>query len=164
MRILGIAGYSGSGKTTLVRQLIPALIARGIGVSTLKHAHHDFDVDRPGKDSYEHRAAGAREVLVSSAKRWALMHEHGADEDEPGLDDLLTRMSPVDLILVEGWKFGTHPRIEVFRPANGTPMLAESDASVIAVASDAALPDLDRPVLPLSDVDAIAAFIEDWMK
>jgi len=162
MKVLGIAGYSGSGKTTLTVKLIPALSARGISVSTVKHAHHAFDIDRPGKDSYEHRAAGASEVLVSSANRWALMHE-GRGAPEPALDDLLAKLSPVDLVLVEGWKHGSHPKLEVHRPANGTPLLAADDPLVLAVASDAALPDLAVPVLPLDDADAVADFVQSWL-
>lgn len=159
--VLGIAGYSGSGKTTLTVKLIPALVARGLSVSTVKHAHHAFDVDQPGKDSYEHRAAGAREVLIGSAARWALMHEHRGDE-EPGLEALLEKLSPVDLVLVEGWKHGTHPKIEVHRPALGKPLLAAGDPHVVAVASDAALSGLAVPRLDLNDLDAIADFVRGW--
>ncbi|MEQ8602571.1 MAG: molybdopterin-guanine dinucleotide biosynthesis protein B [Marivibrio sp.] len=162
MKVLGVAGYSGSGKTTLTVRLIPALTARGISVSTVKHAHHAFDVDRPGKDSYEHRQAGASEVLVSSANRWALMHEHrGAPE--PSLDDLLSKLASVDLVLVEGWKHGDHPKLEVHRPANGTPLLAADDPKVVAVASDADLPDISVPRLPLNDVEAVADFVQAWI-
>lgn len=164
MRVLGIAGYSGSGKTTLVTKLIPALIERGLTVSTIKHAHHAFDVDTPGKDSYEHRKAGATEVLVSSAQRWALMHEHrGAAE--PGLDELLDRLAPVDLVLVEGWKFGDHPKLEVFRQSVGKPMLARDDQQVVAIATDLQeLPDLSIPRLDIDDVDAIADFVVEYAK
>lgn len=164
MRVLGIAGYSGSGKTTLVTKLIPVLIERGLTVSTIKHAHHAFDVDTPGKDSYEHRKAGATEVLVSSAQRWALMHEHrGAAE--PGLDDLLDRLAPVDLVLVEGWKFGDHPKLEVFRQSVGKPMLARDDQQVVAIATDLQeLPDLSIPRLDIDDVDAIADFVVEYAK
>ncbi len=164
MRILGIAGYSGSGKTTLVTKLIPALIERGLTVSTIKHAHHAFDVDTPGKDSYEHRKAGATEVLVSSAQRWALMHEHrGAAE--PGLDELLDRLAPVDLVLVEGWKFGDHPKLEVFRQSVGKPMLARDDRHVVAIATDLQeLPGLSIPRLDIDDVDAIADFVVEYAK
>jgi molybdopterin-guanine dinucleotide biosynthesis protein MobB len=154
----GLAGYSGSGKTTLVRQLIPALVARGLRVSTIKHAHHAFDVDQPGKDSYEHRAAGAGEVLVSSAHRWALMHEHrGAPE--PTLDELLTKLGPCDLVLVEGFKGETHPKLEVHRPSVGKPLLVGQVPGVVAVASDEALPEVAVPVLDLNDVAGIADFI-----
>jgi len=162
MRILGISGYSGSGKTTLVKKLIPELTTRGLRVSTVKHAHHAFDVDKPGKDSYEHRHAGATEVLVSSAARWALMHENRA-EPEPGLEDLIQKLSPVDLVLVEGWKFGTHKKLEVHRPSIGTPMLAADDKNVIAVASDsAALPGVTVPILDLSDITAVADFVWEY--
>ena len=154
----GLAGWSGSGKTTLVRQLIPALVARGLRVSTVKHAHHDFDVDQPGKDSYEHRQAGAGEVLVSSAKRWALMHEHRGAR-EPTLDELLAKLSPCDLVLVEGFKGETHPKLEVHRPSVGKPRLAGEVPGVIAVASDEPVDGGGLPVLDLNDVDAIADFI-----
>ena len=122
MRVIGLAGWSGAGKTTLLLKLIPELNRRGVSVSTLKHAHHAFEVDEPGKDSFEHRAAGAREVLVASERRWALMHElRGAPE--PGLAELLRRLSPVDLVIVEGFKREAHPKIEVHRAANGKPFL-----------------------------------------
>ncbi len=160
MRLLGIAGYSGSGKTVLVTRLIPILIGRGLRVSTIKHAHHAFDVDTPGKDSYEHRHAGATEVLISSSQRWALMHEL-RDAPEPGLDELIAHLSPVDLVLIEGWKFGTHPKLEVHRRETGKPLLTTSDPKVIAVATDAAeVPDITVPLLPLNDIDAIADFIQ----
>ncbi|MBK1669754.1 molybdopterin-guanine dinucleotide biosynthesis protein B [Rhodovibrio sodomensis] len=162
----GLAGWSGSGKTTLVRQLIPALVARGVRVSTIKHAHHDFDIDQPGKDSYEHRAAGAGEVLVSSARRWALMHEHrGAPE--PTLDELIAKLGPCDLVLVEGFKGETHPKLEVYRPDAGKPRLAGEVPGVVAVASDAPLAAVGPsgahlPSLDLNDVAGIAAFILDY--
>ncbi|MBM3480159.1 MAG: molybdopterin-guanine dinucleotide biosynthesis protein B [Alphaproteobacteria bacterium] len=158
MRVFGLAGWSGSGKTTLLVRLIPALVARGISVSTIKHAHHGFDVDRPGKDSHAHREAGAREVLVSSANRFALMHElRGAPE--PTVAELVARMSPVDLLLIEGFKHHAHDKLEVHRPAIGKPLLATSDPRVVAVASDARLEGLSVPVLPLDDVEAIAGFV-----
>ena len=162
MRILGIAGWSGSGKTTLVTRLLPVLKARGLQVSTMKHVHHAVEFDKPGKDSFEHRKAGAREVLLSSARRWALMAELPPETEEPPLDDLLGKLSPVDLVLVEGWKHGTHPKLEVHRPAVGKPLLAPDDPRVIAVASDAALDGLSIPRLDLNAVDAIADFIETW--
>lgn len=158
MRVLGITGWSGSGKTRLVTRLLPELTRRGFVVSTIKHAHHDFDVDTPGKDSYEHRAAGATEVLVSSARRWALMHEVRGD-DEPNLEALLSRMSPVDLVLVEGFKHEGHEKIEVRRMDNERPPLFPNDDMVIAVASDHLLPDAGRPVLDLNDTRAIADFV-----
>ncbi len=122
MRIFGLAGWSGSGKTTLVVQLIPALIARGITVSTVKHAHHEFDIDQPGKDSWRHREAGASEVMVASSRRWALMHEHRGAR-EPGLAALVAHLSPVDLVLVEGFKHEPHAKLEIHRPALGKPLL-----------------------------------------
>ena len=163
MRIFGLAGWSGSGKTTLMTALIPELVSRGVTVSTLKHAHHAFDVDQPGKDSWRHRQAGAREVMISSQNRWALMHElRGAPETT--LEELLRRMSPVDLILVEGFKRHPHPKIEVYRPSLGKPPLHPEDPLVVAVASDEGLPGLTLPWLPLSDASAIAAFILDHDK
>ncbi|MGE4219412.1 MAG: molybdopterin-guanine dinucleotide biosynthesis protein B [Alphaproteobacteria bacterium] len=158
MYVFGIAGWSGSGKTTLLRGLIPLLVRRGVSVSTVKHAHHAFDVDKPGKDSHTHREAGATEVMISSAHRWALMHElRGAPE--PLLADLIAHMTPVDLLLVEGFKYDPYDKLEVHRPALGKPLLAPEDPHVVAVASDAALPGLDRPVLPLNDIAAIADFL-----
>jgi molybdopterin-guanine dinucleotide biosynthesis adapter protein len=155
MRVIGLAGWSGAGKTTLVRRLIPALIARGLRVSTLKHAHHSFDIDQPGKDSWEHRQAGAHEVLVASAARWALMHEL-RDETEPRLPALLARMRSVDLVLVEGFKREGHPKIEVFRAANAKPPLHPGDPSVIAVAADVAFQEIRVPLLHLDDIEGIA--------
>lgn len=159
MRVIGLAGWSGAGKTTLLRQLIPVLVAQGLRVSTLKHAHHDFDVDQPGKDSWEHRQAGALEVLVASAQRWALMHELRGDP-EPDLPTLLTRLSPVDMVLVEGFKRGLHPKIEVFRATVGKPPLYPGDPSVVAVASDGAIPGLRLPWVHLDDIGAIAAAVQ----
>src|SRR5690606_11123509 len=141
MKIFGLAGWSGSGKTTLLVRLIPALTARGLSVSTVKHAHHNFDIDRPGKDSFRHRDAGATEVMVASGHRWALMREHrGATE--PTLNELLARMAPVDLVIVEGFKWDPHPKLEVHRPALGKPLICREDAHVVAVASDVPVPDL----------------------
>lgn len=158
MQIFGLAGWSGSGKTTLVRALIPALVARGLTVSTVKHAHHSFDVDQPGKDSYEHRQAGATEVLISSANRWALMHElRGAPE--PAVADLTRHMSPVDLLLIEGFKRERHDKLEVHRPGLGKPLLAPDDPQIVAVASDEPLAGLAVPRLDLNDVPAITDFI-----
>jgi molybdopterin-guanine dinucleotide biosynthesis adapter protein len=156
MRIIGLAGWSGAGKTTLLRRLIPTLIARGLKVSTLKHAHHTFDIDQPGKDSWEHRQAGAEEVLVASAARWALIHEL-RDESEPALPELLARMRPVDLVLVEGFKRDSHPKIEVYRSANAKPPLHPGDPSIIAVAADVTLQGLTIPQLHLDDIEAIAS-------
>ncbi len=162
MKIFGLAGWSGSGKTTLVVRLIPALCRRGITVSTVKHAHHGFEVDQPGKDSYEHRHAGAREVLVTSAERWALMGElRGAAE--PTMAEMLARMSPVDLVLVEGFKREAHDKLEVYRARDRRPPLCRDDARIVAIASDApeapALTDVGLPCLHLDDVEAIADFI-----
>ena len=155
MRIIGLAGWSGSGKTTLISKLIPCLLARGLRVSTLKHAHHGFDLDKPGKDSFVHRAAGATEVIISSAKRWAILHELG-DEEEWGLPALVGKMSPVDLVLVEGFKRDAFPKLEIHRIANGKPLLHTEDPHIVAVACDSALPGLKVPVVDLNDIDAIA--------
>lgn len=155
MRVIGLSGWSGAGKTTLLRRLIPVLTARGLQVSTLKHAHHSFDIDQPGKDSWEHRQAGAKEVLVASGVRWALMHELRADA-EPGLPALLAQMCPVDLVLVEGFKREAHPKIEVYRMANAKPSLYPEDPSIVAVASDVALAGLTIPLHHLDDVEGIA--------
>ena len=155
MRIIGLAGWSGSGKTTLLTKVLPRLIARGKRVSTLKHAHHNFDVDRPGKDSFEHRSAGATEVLVVSGNRWALMHElRGAPE--PALPELLAKLSNVDLVLIEGFKRESFPKLEVHRAANGKPLLHREDGWIVAIASDTPLPQATVPVVDLNDIEAIA--------
>ena len=157
MKLLGITGWSGSGKTTLLTALIPALAASGLSVSTIKHAHHDFDLDQPGKDSWRHRAAGAQEVLIAAGRRWALLHEnHG---EEPDLADLLPRLAPVDLVLVEGYKASPHPKLEVHRPSLGKPPIWPGRPDIIAVATDTPLQGCDRLCLPLSDPPAIAAWI-----
>jgi len=161
MRIFGLAGWSGSGKTTLLTAVIPDLVARGLTVSTIKHAHHEFDIDRPGKDSWRHREAGAHQVMVASARRWAIMHElRGAPE--PTLDDLVARMSPVDLLLVEGWKRHPHPKLEVHRPSLGKPLLYPDDPYVVAIATDGAFA-APLPLLPLGDASAVASFISDHL-
>ena len=157
MTLLGITGWSGSGKTTLLTALIPLLIARGLTVSTVKHAHHDVDLDQPGKDSWRHRAAGAQEVLIAAGRRWALLHENRGEE--PDLAALAARLAPVDLVLVEGYKASPHPKLEVHRPSLGRPPLWPGRADIVAVAADAPLPGLDRPLLPLADPPAIAAWI-----
>ncbi|WP_439596870.1 molybdopterin-guanine dinucleotide biosynthesis protein B [Falsiroseomonas sp.] len=158
MRLIGLAGWSGSGKTTLLSRLIPELGARGVAVSTVKHAHHHFDVDRPGKDSFAHREAGARQVLVSSARRWALMTElRGAAE--PPLTELLARLDPVDLVIVEGFKRDPHPKIEVFRTANAKPWLHPEDAAIIGIAADVTPPATTLPHLHLDDVAGIADLV-----
>jgi molybdopterin-guanine dinucleotide biosynthesis protein B len=160
MRVIGIAGWSGSGKTTLLTKIIPLLVARGLAVSTLKHAHHAFDVDTPGKDSHTHRLAGATEVLVSSGSRWALMHElRGAPE--PGLDVLLSRLSPVDLVIVEGFKAWPVTKIEVYRSEVGKPPLHPGDKHILGIASDTPFPDAGRPVVALDDLNAVVALMLD---
>src|SRR5437588_783846 len=154
MRMIGLAGWSGSGKTTLLKRLIPRIIARGLTVSTLKHAHHAFDIDQPGKDSHSHRMAGATEVLIGSARRWALVHElRGADE--PPLGALLEKLAPVDLVIIEGYKRAPHPKLEVHRAAVGKPLIAPDDPAVVAVAADVPLPQLKVPLVELDDIDAV---------
>jgi molybdopterin-guanine dinucleotide biosynthesis protein B len=155
MRVIGLAGWSGSGKTTLLGKAIPRLVARGLTVSTLKHAHHGFDVDQPGKDSHSHRMAGATEVLIGSAARFALVHElRGAPE--PTLHQLLARLSPVDLVIVEGYKASPLPKLEVYRAAVGKPLLHPDDNCIVAIASDVPLPGAELPVVSLDDIDRIA--------
>ena len=154
MRIIGLAGWSGSGKTTLLAKVIPRLVVRGLKVSTLKHAHHGFDVDQPGKDSHTHRMVGASEVLVSSANRWALVHELRG-QTEPALGALLAKLSPVDLVLIEGYKAEPHPKLEVYRAAVGKPLLHPNDPAIVAVASDEPLPAARVPVVDLDDVERI---------
>ncbi len=156
--MLGLAGWSGSGKTTLLSRIIPLLTRRGLRVATIKHAHHAFEVDLPGKDSYEHRRAGACEVIVSSARRWVQMHELG-DEREATLPQLLRRVSPCDLVLVEGYKGGAHPKLEVFRDAVGKNPLHAIDACIVAVASDLPFPQARVPVVDLNDVEAVAQLV-----
>jgi molybdopterin-guanine dinucleotide biosynthesis protein B len=158
MRIIGLAGWSGSGKTTLLAKVIPRIVARGLRVSTLKHAHHAFDVDQPGKDSHTHRMAGATEVLVSSANRWALVHELRGDA-ELTLAALLDRLSPVDLVLVEGYKREPHPKLEVHRPSLGKPLIHPDDPAIVAVASDEPLPAARVPVIDLDDVEGVAELL-----
>ncbi len=159
MRLIGLAGWSGSGKTTLLVKLLPALIARGRSVSTLKHAHHAFDVDQPGKDSHSHRLAGAHEVLISSARRWALMHELRA-EAEPTLAELVVHLSPVDLVIVEGFKTQTHAKVEVHRSAVGKPLLFPDDPNIVAIASDHRPPNVRLPFADLDDIEAIADLVD----
>jgi molybdopterin-guanine dinucleotide biosynthesis protein B len=154
MKVIGIAGWSGAGKTTLLTRVIPRLIARGVAVSTIKHAHHAFDIDQPGKDSHTHRVAGATEVLVSSASRFALMHELRG-EPEWTLRALLGRLSAVDLVLVEGFKRETHPKLEVFRAVLGKPPLYPDDPNIVAIASDGPLT-ARVPVVALDDAEAVA--------
>lgn len=158
MKVFGIAGWSGGGKTTLLAKLIPALVERGISVSTIKHAHHAFDIDKPGKDSHVHREAGAREVMISSANRWALLHENRG-ETELSLDDMLAKLGPVDLVLVEGFKHHPHDKLEVHRQGNGKPLLQPNDPHVRAIASDAPITEAPVPVFDLDAIDAIADFV-----
>ena len=155
MRIIGLAGWSGSGKTTLITKLIPLLVARRLRVSTLKHAHHGFDLDQPGKDSFFHRAAGATEVIISSARRWAILHEL-REEPEWDLAALVKKISPVDLVLVEGFKRDKFPKLEIHRIANGKPLLHTEDPHIVAVASDSAVPAARVPVIDLNDIELIA--------
>ncbi len=160
MKIFGFAGWSGSGKTTLISRVIPVLTARGLRVSTVKRAHHKFDIDHPGKDSYEHRRAGATEVMIVSAKRWALMHEF-TDGTEPDLFELTPHMGPADLVLVEGFKWGGHPKIEVYRASVGKPPLQKEDSLIVGVASDTPLTDLTVPNFAVEDADGIADFVQE---
>jgi molybdopterin-guanine dinucleotide biosynthesis protein B len=162
MQIFGFAGFSGSGKTTLIEQLIPRLVLHGLRVSLIKHAHHSFDIDRPGKDSYRHREAGATEVLISSAQRWVQMREL-RNESEPGLDELLGHLSVCDLVLVEGFKRAAIPKLEVHRTSLGHPLLQTQDPHIVAVACDAPV-NTPVPVLDLNDPDAITAFIVDYLE
>jgi molybdopterin-guanine dinucleotide biosynthesis adapter protein len=158
MRIIGLAGWSGSGKTTLLAKVIPSIVARGLKVSTLKHAHHAFDVDQPGKDSHTHRMAGATEVLVSSANRWALVHElRGAAE--LSLEALLDKLSAVDLVLVEGYKRQPHPKLEIYRASLGKPLMHPDDPAIIGIASDQPLPAAPIPVIDLDDVEQVTEFL-----
>lgn len=158
MKVFGLAGWSGSGKTTLMVKLLPELIGRGLTVSTMKHTHHSFDIDKPGKDSYEHRAAGATEVMITSSKRWALLRELRG-EPEPDMDDQIARMTPVDLLLIEGFKSNRHPKMEVHRPILGKPLLCVNDPTVVAVATDSPLNGVKVPVFDLNDAVGIADFI-----
>jgi molybdopterin-guanine dinucleotide biosynthesis protein B len=170
MKVFGLSGWSGSGKTTLMAKLLPELISRGLKVSTMKHAHHDFDVDTPGKDSYVHRESGATEVMIGSATRWALLHEV-RDEPEPDFDSLLAVMTPVDLLLIEGFKRHGHSKLEIYRKGSDNLFLHNNDPEIVAIASDGNLDDGDPndadsdrvplPVLDLNDPVAIADFILD---
>jgi len=157
VKTFGFAGWSGSGKTTLIEKLIPRFVGAGLRVSLVKHAHHTFDVDQAGKDSYRHRHAGASEILVTSSRRWVLMHElRGAQE--PSFDDQVKRMSPCDLLLVEGFKFAPIPKLEVWRETTGEGLLHPNDSHIVAVASDSKV-QTKLPLLDLNDDAAIAAFI-----
>ena len=157
MKVIGLSGWSGAGKTTLLTRVIPLLREQGLRVSVIKHAHHNFDIDVPGKDSWTHRQSGATEVLVSSARRWALMHELRGS-DEPRLPELLTKLSPVDLVIIEGFKREPHRKIEVHRAANGKPWLYPDDPGVVGIVTDAKV-ESRLPVVHLDDVEAIAASV-----
>ena len=159
MRIIGLAGWSGSGKTTLVTKVIPVLVGRGLKVATVKHAHHEFDTDRPGKDSWLHRQAGASEVAIVSSRRWAIVHELG-DDPEPSLADMLPKLSPVDLVIVEGFKRHRHPKLEVYRAVVGKPLLHPEDDCIVAIATDAPLPQAQVPVLMLDDIEGLANVLQ----
>jgi molybdopterin-guanine dinucleotide biosynthesis protein B len=162
VKIFGFAGWSGSGKTTLIEKLIPRFSGAGLRVSLIKHAHHTFDVDQPGKDSYRHRHAGASEVLVTSSRRWVMMHElRGAHE--PSFEEHVKRISPCDLLIVEGFKFAPLPKLEVWRAATGEPLLHPNDPHIVAVASDARV-QTRLPVLDLNDDAAIAGFIVSHLR
>lgn len=157
MKVYGVTGWKNNGKTTLVERLVTEMTGRGLVVSTIKHAHHAFDVDHPGRDSYRHRHAGAQEVLVGSGARWALIHElRGADE--PSLDDLLARLSPCDLVLIEGYKRSPHPKVEAHRATAAQALIAKGDETIRLIATDTPL-EIDRPQLGLDDIPAIADFI-----
>ncbi|MDU8943518.1 molybdopterin-guanine dinucleotide biosynthesis protein B [Ovoidimarina sediminis] len=159
MKIWGVTGWKNAGKTGLVERLVVEFTRRGLTVATIKHAHAGFDIDHPGTDSARHRAAGAREVLISSGRRWAIMHELGEDEAEPTLDDLLSRLSPADLVLVEGFKTADHPKIEAHRAATGHPLIAPGNPTIRAIAADSALDTGPCPRLDLDDTAGIADFI-----
>jgi molybdopterin-guanine dinucleotide biosynthesis protein B len=162
MKVFGFAGWSGSGKTTLIEKLIPRFVGAGLRVSLVKHAHHTFDVDQPGKDSYRHRHAGASEVLVTSSRRWVLMHElRGAHE--PAFEEHVKRLSPCDLLLVEGFKHAPIPKLEVWRAEPGEPLLHPNDPHIVAIASDARI-ETRLPLLDLNDDAAIARFVLDYLK
>jgi molybdopterin-guanine dinucleotide biosynthesis protein MobB len=165
MKVFGVTGWKNSGKTTLVAELVSYLSAQGLRISTVKHAHCDFDIDRPGTDSHSHREAGAQQVMISSSNRWALMNELG-DEREPELEELLKAMSPVDLVLVEGFKLGPQPKIQVVRPENNTEPLPVEAQPIVAIASDSLVNPKDYgcegPLLNLGDIESIARFIVEY--
>ena len=161
MNVFGITGWKNAGKTGLMERLVVEIIGRGYTVSTLKHAHHTFDVDHPGKDSHRHRIVGASQVLLASTERWALMNEHRGTQ-EPSLPELLAKLDPVDLILIEGWKRDSHPKIEAWRVETGNPLIAPNDQTILAVASDSGL-QIDRPVFDLDDTAVVADFILEYL-
>ncbi len=158
MNLYGVTGWKNTGKTGLMERLVAEMVARGLTVSTVKHAHHDTEIDHPGRDSYRHRVAGAREVVLSSPRRWAVMHEL-RDQPEPMLAELLPRLSPVDLVLIEGYKRTSHPKVEAYRAEAGRDLLARENDTIRAVASDVAIDGLAQPVFHLDDTGAIADFI-----
>lgn len=162
MKVFGVTGWKNSGKTGLIERLVGDFISRGLSVSTVKHAHHTFDVDHPGRDSYRHRAAGAKEVLLVSKNRWAIMHEL-RDEDEPELSEILKKVEKVDLVIIEGFKRDRHPKIEAFREETGTSAIARKDESIVAVAADRSLTDLKIPVFDLNNTSEIADFISGFL-
>lgn len=161
MQVFGFAGWSGSGKTTLIEQLIALCVADGLRVATIKHTHHDFDLDHPGKDSWRHRQAGASEVLLAGNQRWALLHELG-DAPEPSLPALLDKLAPCDVVLIEGCKFAEVPKLEVYRAALGKPSLYSNDSAIIAVVSDAAV-QIDLPLLDLNQPQQVYEFLRARM-
>ena len=159
-RIIGFAGFSGSGKTTLLEQVIPLLTAHGLRIAVIKHAHHKFDIDKPGKDSYRHREAGATEVMVVSGYRWALMHEL-ENEQEPSLEELCSRLSPCDLVLIEGYKFSGIPKLEVHRSITGHPHLYPDDKNIVALVADCKS-DIALPQLDVNSPAEVAEFILNY--
>tara|TARA_B110000208_G_scaffold20559_1_gene25824 strand:- start:331 stop:828 length:498 start_codon:yes stop_codon:yes gene_type:complete len=157
MNVFGVTGWKNAGKTGLMERLVAEITGRGFSVSTLKHAHHTFDVDHPGKDSHRHRIAGASQVLLASTERWALMNEHSGAE-EPSLTELLAKLDLVDVVLIEGWKRDSHPKVEAWRAETGNPLIAPNDPTILAVASDTVF-EIDRPVFDLDDTASVANFI-----
>ena len=158
MKVYGVIGWKNAGKTSLMERLVAEITGRGLSVSTIKHVHHDVDLDQPGKDTYRHRIAGARQVVLASAKRYAILTEH-RDAPEPDLATIIARLTPVDLVLVEGYKRDSHPKIEVFRAATGQSLIQPGDPLVRAVATDTTLPPLSVPLLDLNNTAAVADFI-----
>jgi molybdopterin-guanine dinucleotide biosynthesis protein B len=162
LKVFGFAGYSGAGKTTLIENLIPRFVLEGLTVSLIKHAHHGFDIDRPGKDSYRHREAGCSEVLLTSDQRWVLMHELRGRR-EPTLEDQLAILSPCDLALVEGYKASAIPKLEVHRPAHGRPLMFPENPHIVALASDVPI-ETSLPLFDLNDYDRIAGFVMTYLQ
>jgi molybdopterin-guanine dinucleotide biosynthesis protein B len=162
LKVFGFAGYSGAGKTTLIENLIPRFVLEGLTVSLIKHAHHGFDIDKPGKDSYRHREAGCSEVLLTSDQRWVLMHELRGRR-EPTLEDQLAILSPCDLALVEGYKASAIPKLEVHRPAHGRPLMFPENPHIVALASDVPI-ETSLPLFDLNDYDRIAGFVMTYLQ